>query len=265
MSYDFVSWDKGKTERIQTQFLKQALGCNFQTSNNMARADTNTRPLINTIIKRYLWYTIPLQTKKSEISYDAYIFELENYTQPNFCSFTENFNLLVTEWVGKSKHEINKSCNDNYDRYWTNRISESTKAISFARFKTRTSFEPHLAVNFNVNHKKAISRFRLSNHPLMIEKGRHLKIERNERKCPFCKDDIEDEKHFLINCPLYSKERKTIEKVYINNCARYANFDPEQKFIFLITNKNIDIIKTIGKFIYDSLNFRNRLIEYFFS
>ena len=25
MSYDFVSWDKGKTERIQTQFLKQAL------------------------------------------------------------------------------------------------------------------------------------------------------------------------------------------------------------------------------------------------
>ena len=48
-----------------------------------------------------------------------------------------------------------------------------------------------------------MSKFRLSNHRLMIEKGRH-----NNRKCPFCLTHIEDETHFLINCPIYSSIRK---------------------------------------------------------
>ena len=40
----------------------------------------------------------------------------------------------------------------------------------------------------------------------MIEKGRHLKpkLERSARKCYVCKDEIEDEEHFLITCPLLS-------------------------------------------------------------
>ena len=40
MNFDYATWDKNKIERVQTQFLKQILGCNYQTSNNMVRADT---------------------------------------------------------------------------------------------------------------------------------------------------------------------------------------------------------------------------------
>ena len=40
MNFDYTSWDQSRTERIQTQFIKQVLGCNFQTPNNMARADS---------------------------------------------------------------------------------------------------------------------------------------------------------------------------------------------------------------------------------
>ena len=32
----------------------------------------------------------------------------------------------------------------------------------------------------------------------MIEKGRHLKIEKDERYCPFCPYEIETEKHFIL-------------------------------------------------------------------
>ena len=43
----------------------------------------------------------------------------------------------------------------------------------------------------------------------MIEKGRHMRprIECNERKCFICKNDVEDEIHFLTKCPLYDNER----------------------------------------------------------
>jgi hypothetical protein len=54
MDYDYDTWDHSKTERIHTQFLKNVLGCNFQTSNNMTRADTGCRPLITQIIKRFI-------------------------------------------------------------------------------------------------------------------------------------------------------------------------------------------------------------------
>ena len=41
----------------------------------------------------------------------------------------------------------------------------------------------------NIRHKIASTRFMLSNHNLLIEKGKHFrpKIERNERKCFLCK------------------------------------------------------------------------------
>ena len=59
----------------------------------------------------------------------------------------------------------------------------------------------------------ALSRFRLSNHSLLIETGRYSrpKIERDDRKCFICKDEIEDELHFVTKCPLYSEERKHLK------------------------------------------------------
>ena len=224
MNYDFDTWDKGKTERIQTQFLKQVLGCNFHTTNNMVSGDTGTRPLVNAILKCYMSYIKTLQTKKIDLCYDSYVYELQNFELPNFSIFTENFGLNVEDLIGKSKREINEICNGNHDRFWVRKLSESTKATSFIRFKTNISIETHLTLNFNTVHKKAISRFRLSNHPLMIEKGRHLKIDRNERKCYFCKDDIEDEKHFLIKCPLFYKQKKPLEEVCIETVRDTNNY-----------------------------------------
>jgi hypothetical protein len=42
-----------------------------------------------------------------------------------------------------------------------------------------------------------LTKFRLSNHNLTIEKGRHLRIPVKERLCPFGCKDIEDEFHLL--------------------------------------------------------------------
>ena len=81
------------------------------------------------------------------------------------------FNLDILELMQKSKQELNKICAGNYNRFWRAKISISTKAASFNKFKNDIALEKHLHVNFNLKHKIALSRFRLSNHPLMIEKG----------------------------------------------------------------------------------------------
>ena len=124
--------------------------------------------------------------------------------------------------------------------------------------------EKHLTLTFNLKHKIAISRFRLSNHTL-IEKGRYLKLHKDERKCYFCMDKIENEENFLIKCPFYSPLRLILEKECIEHCCRYEDLNEEQKVIFLMTNENESIIKALGKFISDSLIARDRIITYFFS
>ena len=65
-----------------------------------------------------------------------------------------------------------------------------------------------------------MTKFRISTHSLSIETGRYerkpnkenklIKILREERTCLYCinNNDVEDEMHFLLKCPLYSVERK---------------------------------------------------------
>ena len=70
----------------------------------------------------------------------------------------------------------------------------------------------------NRKYRQILSRIRLSSHQLAVEKGRHINIERNQRKCPLCISDIEDEFHFILICPEYIDLRKTyIDKYFTLN------------------------------------------------
>jgi hypothetical protein len=46
----------------------------------------------------------------------------------------------------------------------------------------------------------------------MIEKGWHMDIDRNQKFCFFCEDQIENKFHFILVCPTYSHLREN----YIN-------------------------------------------------
>ena len=102
----------------------------------------------------------------------------------------------------------------------------------------------------------------------MIEKGRHAKprkIDRKERYCYFCKNEVEDEKHFLLSCPLYTASREKLEHLCRLNSAFYDSYNTEQKFIYIMSNENGSIIKKLGNFVVESMTVRQKMIEYFFS
>ena len=50
-------------------------------------------------------------------------------------------------------------------------------------------------------------KLRISNHKLNIETGRYENISRCNRICPVCGLSVEDEIHFLFDCPKYSAMR----------------------------------------------------------
>ena len=264
VAHDYITWDKSATERVHVQFLKRVLGCNFSTSNNMTRAEIGARPLLIHIINRVISYTANIKGRKSSIAHIAYEYEDKDNTGPNFCKYLQKFDLNLHELVAISKWKNKKTCKDNYDRFWRKSIGESPKALSFVTFKGSIYFEKYLHVIKNIRHKKSLSRFRLSNHSLMIEKGRHMRprLERTDRKCFTCKDEVEDETHFLIKCPLYRENREILFAVCQNNCIHFNSMTTDkQKFIFLMTNENIEVINNLAAFIFKATKIRDRVIS----
>ena len=140
-------------------------------------------------------------------------------------------------------------------------LAESPKANSYIKFKNRISLEKYLSSIQNVRHRIALTRLRLSNHNLLIEKGRHFrpKLERHDRKCFMCKDGVGDENHFITNCPLYSSQRFPLNRLFKNN-RFFQLFNDEQKFIFIMTN-NTDVKVELAKFIFSATKIREGAIK----
>ena len=263
IDYDYKSWEKSKIERIQTQFIKRLIGCNVQTSSIMARSEVGARPLLLNIIKRVINYTKSLIQRPLSTVYTAYRFESENDIQPNFCTFLNKYNFNCANIHEKSKYEIAKICSDSYGRLWWDLINESPKAISFVKFKRTIIYEKYLDKIINPKYKTALSRFRMSNHNLLIEKGRYVRprLDRNERKCFNCKDEIEDEYHFIIKCPLYTNERRDLIGLSENMYKNFNSLSDEQKFVFILSNENENILETLARFIFHSLKNREQIIS----
>ena len=63
--------------------------------------------------------------------------------------------------------------------------------------------------------RAVITRWRLSNHDLKIEKGRYQKVPREERVCDSC-ELLEDEKHVIFDCPLYDTIRRKYDALLMD-------------------------------------------------
>ena len=69
--------------------------------------------------------------------------------------------------------------------------------------------QPYVRKPIQNNTRKHISRIRLSSHCLNVEIGRYQNKNRQDRLCESCTtQQIEDEFHFVLQCPKYVQLRK---------------------------------------------------------
>ena len=115
-------------------------------------------------------------------------------------------------------HHIFKSrVIDVFKQSWINNITTSAGLYSYRYFKSIFTYETYLNI-IPKKYRIALTQLRLSSHQLRIETDRYgnQRMERNRRLCQFCRsNDIEDEYHFVIICPLYNVLRKNILKHFI--------------------------------------------------
>ena len=99
-----------------------------------------------------------------------------------------------------------------------------------------------------------ITKYRLSAHLLMIEKGRFTQLAREQRLCIFCHSDVEDEYHFIIKCSLYHEYRKLyIKKYYWHKPSMY-------KLLQLLSTENTTELSNLGKYLLKAEMLRNQIV-----
>ena len=90
-----------------------------------------------------------------------------------------------------------------------NIANPGSKLRTYSLIKNEIGMEKYLVEMRNMELRTKYTKFRLSNHNLMIEKGRHMGLKVEERVPPYCTNVVEDEIHFLLECDTYSAIRET--------------------------------------------------------
>ena len=96
---------------------------------------------------------------------------------------------------------------------WINACKQKPKLRTYIKFKQEYKMEKYISFNFTKYERSLCAQFRSGILPLRIEVGRYRQEQVEERICDFCPmNEIEDEEHFIFDCPLYAEEREILFK-----------------------------------------------------
>ena len=255
-------WGFYKSSAIETvhlQFCKKNLGVKQSTQNDfvygeLGRMNYQSRRYI-IIIKYWLKVISSEESKYIKQIYNSMLNDLN--LQPlkqNWASSVKNLlsrvgflHVWEAQGVGNENAFLNifkQRIKDIFTQDWHSRLENSTRArcyLTFANFK----YQKYLDFLNIVKYRKCLSRLRLSSHRLEVEVGRWVKpnkIPYENRKCRIC-NVLEDEFHFLLECPLYDNLRK----VYINKY--YWRRPSMLKFVQLLSNEHGKTLKHLSVYI----------------
>ena len=116
-------------------------------------------------------------------------------------------------------------------------VKETSKLRTYSQLKGSIGLEKYLLTITNTDDRSQLTKIRLSNHPVMIEKGRHQSIEKQSRFCPFCENQVEDEIHFLLDCRALTHLRMELFSKINNETEDAISRNRTDKFKLLLSNE----------------------------
>ena len=136
---------------------------------------------------------------------------------------------------------------------WKQRIDNKPRLRTYRQFKKKLAFEDYLNAS-DLRGRRQLARIRSGANRLRIEEGRAKRLRPEDRKCWFGCLLIEDERHFLMSCPVYSDLRKEV----IDSVGQ-VEFDIRGMEI-LMGNGTKELTSLAIKFIQKAMARRTRLL-----
>ena len=162
----------------------------------------------------------------------------------NMISFWNNQKVRKIE---SFKENVKSALNQKYNEKWQLEVFQSRKCTNYCMFKRELKFEKYLTLlpkNLRINFTK----FRLSNHKLPIEIGRHQGIERADRKCNLC-EIVGDEYHAIFQCPFFHEQRTKVIRKEFHFTANADNY------LDIFSTHNVVELNNLAKFCKNIIKF----------
>ena len=233
-------------ETLHFRFCKDLLGVQTQTTNTGVLLELGRIPLLIFAKKNAIknWERIGPKHQANSILLASYQSSLENgwaNSIKNSLSGIGLLNVFLDESPSKSPStQLFNREKDMFQQTALADIQNKPKLRTYASLKQNITFEEYLVVVQNIPDRIALTKLRLSNHSLMIEKGRHQGLKVCDRTCPFCLDHIEDEFHFIIKCQTYTLLRQNfLDKIKAICIGFYYPYDEQFLLWFLLNNPTI--------------------------
>ena len=251
-------------ESIHTKYIKTILGVHTNSSNLAVYGECGRYPLIVRQKLKVMKYWYKILNKPSDSIVVKMYNVLCNLNEAGFTNWTSHIENMLCEYDMKDvwdRQQCNKyiikrfkiSLYKSYEQFWlksVQNIDVNPKLRTYCTFKCVFKMESYLLDLPDFKMRKLLTRFRISNHCLSIEKGRHTKPKTpvEKRICIVCDTKaIEDEDHFLCKCPLYTDLRRE----FIENCDRLGFYGCNEnfnlKYLLNITGISFYLCKLLNK------------------
>ena len=155
-----------------------------------------------------------------------------------------------------------------FEFQWLNYIKrkdDHNKLRTYNKFKHTFEMEPYLSWSVDYKIRINMTKLRTSTHSLEIEMGRFKfkdgkSIHVNERICKFCNlNVVEDEKHVIMSCKNYDVSRIKMFEDISDIFPDFTLKDIEEKFIFIMSVKDIELYNITTRYLNDVAKKRGRL------
>lgn len=262
LNYACEVWGFHKASAVETthlQFCKNVLGVKQTTQNDfiygeLGRTDYLSRRFI-AIIKYWLKVITSRETKYIKHVYEMMLNDGELYPlKQNWALSVKQLlqrlgflEVWLAQGVGNEQlflEVLKIRVKDIFMQEWHSRLEASTRA-RFYYVIANFQYQSYLDIINIEKFRISLSKLRLSSHRLEVETGRWAKpnkVPYENRKCKVC-GVLEDEFHFVLECPLYIELRvKYISKYYYKHPSML-------KFIELLKSDSKKDIKRLSMYV----------------
>ena len=260
----FDKTNKWEQERLHLQFCRLILGVGPKTTNMAIYGELGRYPIFIKAMKQtWKFYNRCTQSNQNSLIFDAFEEQKNNLTDNSWLYFVKfmsesmdipfNFTELDYELASNNFKVL-------FRDYWKNNLHNDVrnqgygnKLRTYRKFKTVFNQESYLNIIPSFETRRELCKFRVSNHKLQIEIGRHNNIAIENRLCATCQE-IEDEEHFLTKCTKYNNMRRELYSSVTNVCPNFSSLPNEDRFVYLLTCDNEIVVEKVGKICFSCSN-----------
>uniref|UniRef100_A0A671YR74 ribonuclease H n=1 Tax=Sparus aurata TaxID=8175 RepID=A0A671YR74_SPAAU len=255
VQHDWAKWDKNPIETLHTEFCKSILRVQRKTPNSACRAELGQFPLLLNIQKRSIKFWSHIKTSDpASYHYKALAYQelniegsphsqlvlrladlspsdITNPGQPQ-SSYTITQKIRPNQIITKEK--------EKYTTYWNDITRSQHKLETYLTLNRQYTVAEYLTTVTDQNLRKTLTMYRLSDHSLAVEKGRHHQtwLPREDRLCCHCDEGaIETELHFLTQCHKYRHIREEYFPQFEKQCPEFRGLTEREKLPLILGEK----------------------------